>query len=270
MTKNRIYIICLICFIIGILSLSMYLNYILEPFETENDNNMEGIQRLCKPSDSDYDSCLDISYIDIDNVKKHGKALLKPDYFVNSQNMVEKIQTLNQLNTATPQPTAAPMAYSADNINVTFHADLDTPEHRDKNSIWTMNKEGELEKVYYADMSNTTLYYDLSDYPYGPSSYVPNYEEATKLSYYSHTPKPENEDITPKATESPTKNPLFIYPNQKFPKLLDIPAYVENLKDLDEVNQKSQEKMASYTNFATVATSTPTPNPNTYEQPHDT
>ena len=75
MTKNRIYIICLICFIIGILSLSMYLNYILEPFETDNDNNMEGIQRLCKPSDSDYVSCLDISYISNPNRIDSGRAL---------------------------------------------------------------------------------------------------------------------------------------------------------------------------------------------------
>ena len=43
------------------------------PFETVDADNMEEIQRLCKPSDSDYDSCLDVSYIDIDNVKNTEK-----------------------------------------------------------------------------------------------------------------------------------------------------------------------------------------------------
>lgn len=101
-----------------------------------------------------------------------------------------RIPVLNNLATATPSPTISPPEFASDNIDATFHADLDKPEHREKNSIWQKNKQGELEKVYYADISNTSIYYDPADYPYGPSSYVPNYEEATKLSYYSHPQSP--------------------------------------------------------------------------------
>ena len=52
--------------------------------------------------------------------------------------------------------------------------------------------------------------------------------------------------ISPKATDPPSHNPLFIYPTHNFPKLLDIPAYVNSLDSLDEINQQSEEKMKSY------------------------
>lgn len=171
-----------------------------------------------------------------------------------------RIPVLNNLATATPSPTISPPEFASDNIDATFHADLDKPEHREKNSIWQKNKQGELEKVYYADISNTSIYYDPADYPYGPSSYVPNYEEATKLSYYSHPQSPETVNFSPKATEPATHDPLFIYPTHNFPKLLDIPAYVDSLENLDEINQQSEQKMKSYTKFATLA-NTPTPTP---------
>ena len=261
--KYYTHIVSLLLFIFVVLCLQ-YSFSSQEMFESK-EQAIEGVQRFCLENDENIDSCLDISYVDINNVKQNGKVLLQQGYFVNSENMVEKIQTLNNLATATPSPTVAPPEFASDNIDATFHADLDKPEHRDKNSIWQRNKQGKLEKVYYADISNTTLYYDLSDYPYGPSSYVPNYEEATKLSYYSHPQTPEKTNISPKATDPPCHNPLFIYPTHNFPKLLDIPAYVNSLDSLDEINEQSEKKMKSYTKFSTLTnytnapTTTPTP-----------
>ena len=170
--------------------------------------------------------------------------------------------------TATPSPTISPPEFASDNIDATFHADLDKPEHREKFNM-EKNKQGELEKVYYADISNTSIYYDPADYPYGPSSYVPNYEEATKLSYYSHPQSPETVNFSPKATEPATHDPLFIYPTLNFSNLLDIPAYVDSLENLDEINQQSEQKMKSYTKFSTLA-NTPTPTPQMAYYHYDT
>jgi len=232
--------------LLGIIILSINYAYNSQEMFQTDQQTVEGVQEFCQPDDEKYESCLEITYFDINNVKQNGKVLLLPGYFVNAENMVEKIQTLNDLSTPTPQPSLPPPEFLSDNIDATFHGDFDKPEHRTKNSIWHRNYQGKLEKVYYADISNTTLYYDPSEYPYGPSSYVPDYEESTKLSYYSHSQEPEK-DSAPIDVSPATSNPLFIQSKHK--KLTENPAYVSSLRDLDDVNQQSEEKMKSYTIF---------------------
>ena len=56
-----------------------------------------------------------------------------------------RIPVLNNLATATPSPTISPPEFASDNIDATFHADLDKPEHRE-NSIWQKTNKVNLKK----------------------------------------------------------------------------------------------------------------------------
>lgn len=82
-------------------------------------------------------------------------------------------------------------AYNSDNYNITYHADPTAQKNDDDSSagvgkMWIRDKSGKLISVPYSRVKNTTLYYETGSYPFGPSSYVPNYEESTLLSKSSN------------------------------------------------------------------------------------
>jgi len=82
-------------------------------------------------------------------------------------------------------------AYNSDNYNITYHADPSAQKNDDDTSagvgkMWVRDKSGKLISVPYSSVKNTTLYYQPGSYPFGPSSYVPNYEESTLLSKSSN------------------------------------------------------------------------------------
>jgi len=76
--------------------------------------------------------------------------------------------------------------YNSDNLDITYHTDP-TENSSDNNSMapgkmWVKDPSGKLIAMPYVDVSNTTLYYQPGSYRYGPSNYVPNYEESIYLS----------------------------------------------------------------------------------------
>ena len=80
-------------------------------------------------------------------------------------------------------------AYNSNNYDITYHAD--TTINEDENTagvgkMWVKDAKGTLTSIPYSDVKNTTLYYETGSYPFGPSSYVPNYEESTLLSKSSN------------------------------------------------------------------------------------
>jgi hypothetical protein len=82
-------------------------------------------------------------------------------------------------------------AYNSDNYNITYHTDPTTHNNDDESNagvgkMWIRDKSGKLISVPYSNVKNTTLYYETGSYPFGPSSYVPNYEESTSLSKLSN------------------------------------------------------------------------------------
>jgi len=82
-------------------------------------------------------------------------------------------------------------AYNSDNYDITYHDDPSTHKNDDDSSagvgkMWVRDKSGNLISVPYSNVKNTTLYYETGSYPFGPSSYVPNYEESTLLSKSSN------------------------------------------------------------------------------------
>ena len=81
--------------------------------------------------------------------------------------------------------------YNSDNYNITYHDDPTTHKNDDDSNagvgkMWVRDKSGKLISVPYSNVKNTTLYYQTGSYPFGPSSYVPNYEESTLLSKSSN------------------------------------------------------------------------------------
>jgi len=83
-------------------------------------------------------------------------------------------------------------AYNSDNYDITYHADPSAlVKNTDESSagvgkMWIRDKSGNLIAVPYENAKQTTLYYEPGSYPFGPSSYVPNYEESTLLSKSSN------------------------------------------------------------------------------------
>jgi hypothetical protein len=82
-------------------------------------------------------------------------------------------------------------AYNSDNYDITYHADPSKQNNDDDSNagvgkMWVRDKSGKLISVPYSNVKNTTLYYETGSYPFGPSSYVPNYEESTSLSKLSN------------------------------------------------------------------------------------
>lgn len=85
-------------------------------------------------------------------------------------------------------------AYDSNNYNITYHTEPDVNSDESTAGVgkmWIKDKNGDLLSIPYADIKNKTLYYETGSYPFGPSSYVPNYEESTLLSKYSNK---ENKD----------------------------------------------------------------------------
>jgi hypothetical protein len=82
-------------------------------------------------------------------------------------------------------------AYNSDNYNITYHTDPTVHSNDDDSNagvgrMWIRDKSGKLISVPYSSVKNRTLYYEPGSYPFGPSSYVPNYEESTLLSKSSN------------------------------------------------------------------------------------
>jgi hypothetical protein len=81
--------------------------------------------------------------------------------------------------------------YNSDNYDITYHDDPTTHKNDDDSNagvgkMWVRDKYGKLISIPYSNVKNTTLYYETGSYPFGPSSYVPNYEESTLLSKSSN------------------------------------------------------------------------------------
>jgi hypothetical protein len=74
--------------------------------------------------------------------------------------------------------------YKKDNSNVEYHS-ADTSDFKDNlasQGSWIKDGDGKLSYMAWSDISGSITYYQPDAYPYGPSSYVPNYEDSIYLS----------------------------------------------------------------------------------------
>lgn len=101
------------------------------------------------------------------------------------------MQSDSKLKDQKPDDKTSNKAYNSDNYDITYHADPSAQTNEDDSTagvgkMWVKDKTGKLISVPYSDVKNTTLYYQTGSYPFGPSSYVPNYEESVLLSKSSN------------------------------------------------------------------------------------
>ena len=107
-------------------------------------------------------------------------------------------------------------AYNTNNFDITYHADPTSMTNPDDSTagpgkMWVKDPSGNLVAIPYSDISNTTLYYQPDSYRFGPSNYVPNYEESTFLSNLT------NEPTTTPIIDAPYIKAGFCEENKYFP-----------------------------------------------------
>jgi hypothetical protein len=126
-------------------------------------------------------------------IDKKINALTDTNYDKNTfKSKVDQIEYLKKQRTKTiDDDKTSNKVYNSDNFNITYHDDPTTRKNDDDSTagvgrMWVRDKSGKLISVPYSNVKNTTLYYETGSYPFGPSSYVPNYEESTLLSKSSN------------------------------------------------------------------------------------
>ena len=106
--------------------------------------------------------------------------------------------------------------YNTNNFDITYHDDptsIGSPDDSQAGpgKMWIKDQSGNLVAIPYVDVSNTTLYYQPDSYRFGPSKYVPNYEESTFLS------KLTNEPTTSSILDAPYLKSGFCEHDKEFP-----------------------------------------------------
>jgi hypothetical protein len=81
-------------------------------------------------------------------------------------------------------PDISKTKYGTDNYNVEYHSDTgaELNDTLSSKGTWVRGKDGQLSYLPWTDISGDITYYQPGAYPYGPSTYVPNYEDSIYLS----------------------------------------------------------------------------------------
>lgn len=168
-----------------------------------------GLKSICRVGDSDYSnpaSCFDISYINLNGTVVSGqKARILPGYYINARGLIESAPLNTTIspnkryyvNNPTGSTTTAEIAraYNSLNLDITYHSDP-TKERNDKNDpsaaglMWIRDASGNLVQVPFDEDKIDTgpLYYEPGAYRFGPSKYVPKYDESVFLSKLTNEP----------------------------------------------------------------------------------
>ena len=184
-----------------------------EGFQQNSYIGYKGITNICSPADADYNSpeCVNIKYIDYDNKLQQGKAILDPGYGVDTETGFVKyvggLPTRGPRHTnaagseferhytngpdapngymKNPIPTLGTFKNDKGNIDIQFHEDPSKLENAKDDLIGyalTKDKNGNVVPIAYSDLRGQTIYDQPGTSRFGPSSYVPNYEETVFLS----------------------------------------------------------------------------------------
>ena len=119
-----------------------------------------------------------------------------------------------------PKDTLSGTSYNTDNLDITYHTDPTENGSPDDSQagpgkMWVKDNSGNLIAIPYTDVSNTTLYYAPGSYKFGPSNYVPNYEESVYLS------KLTNEPTTSSILDAPYLKSGFCEADKSFPNKIE-------------------------------------------------
>ena len=197
---------------------------------------------ICESEDPNYDNanvCKTVNYYDLNKNKVTNRVKLSNRVYLDVSGFVQQVPYGNKANaqndgyapiTDTEIYNSAAdssgntktndiksgTGYNTNNFDITYHDDPTAKMNSDDSTagpgkMWVKDSSGNLVAIPYADVSNTALYYEPGAYRYGPSKYVPNYEESTFLS------KLTNEPTTTPIIDAPYLKSGFCEHDKEFP-----------------------------------------------------
>ena len=168
----------------------------------------QGVLSFCQTYDTDYANsnvCFDLSYVNSSNTITSGiKARIKEKYYIDNSGIIayapegsyvsanKRSYQFYSTNTNSLNYEFA-RAYNGQNLDINYHSDPTQDRNADNipssaGKMWVRSADGSLKQVPFKDVSNNTSYYEPGTYPFGPSSYVPVYEESVYLSKLTNQP----------------------------------------------------------------------------------
>ena len=78
-----------------------------------------------------------------------------------------------------------PYYYDSNNYNVEYHNNSfnNNSDYSAEKGTLVKNNENKLEYIYWKDIHNYPIYYNNNSYIYGPSNFVPSYEDSMYMKY---------------------------------------------------------------------------------------
>ena len=174
---------------------------------------------ICEKDDPNYNKsnvCKTVNYYDNNKTKMTVNAQLSKRVYLDVSGFVQQVpygsiandqnNGYNPLTTSNKYSAVADISgnkktndvpsgtgYNTDNLDITYHDDPTKKINSDDSTagvgkMWVKDPSGNLVSIPYSDVSNTTLYYQPGTYRFGPSNYVPNYEESVYLSKLTNEP----------------------------------------------------------------------------------
>ena len=187
-------IVFLISMFLGYLGYLIYLTLFynkktVEGYDGNDDVNqkfkrLQGIRNICDRQDNSPE-CVNAKFYDYDDSVRSVKVILEPGYRVDSNTgFIKKIDSTNTKNPI-PSSNGNEKKIDNDNIDIEYHADpAKLPNAKDDLIGYNIqvDKDGNIESVPFSELKGKTLYNQPGNSRFGPSSYVPNYEETVYLS----------------------------------------------------------------------------------------
>jgi len=156
--------------------------------------------------------CSEVDYLIYDSnkhiVTTHGTIIIPDGYYINA-GVVMKVPYGY---TASPdkksiiinvdfQKEVSTTTYDTNNYNIRYHIESSNNNYPDTSTagigkMWVLDHSGNLISVPYNEISGNTLYNEPGSFRFGPSNYVPNYEESIYLSKLTNI-----SSVTPLKTE---------------------------------------------------------------------
>jgi hypothetical protein len=135
-----------------------------------------------------FDICMNLPYIDNINVPIEQSNF---DKSINMQfyNLPQDGNTKKLLPYTKYDVKFNPQYYDSNNYNLMYHDSIDTvmegtAAKLGKKGTWVKGKDGKIQYVEWKDIPLFTTYDPPGNFPFGPSNYVPSYNDAALLSFY--------------------------------------------------------------------------------------
>ena len=193
---------------------------------------------ICEKDDPKYNNtsiCKIVNYYDNNNTKTTERVKLSNRVYLDASGFVKQVPygyiANEQQNGYIPNTDSEEYAsatdpsrnnpyirstseYDANNLNVNYRESSTSNNANNQEGpgkMWIIDGSGKLISIPYKDVSNSTLYYEPGSYRYGPSKYVPNYEESIYLSTLT------KKSTTTPILDAPYLKAGFCEENKSFP-----------------------------------------------------